>query len=403
MEKPIRWGAEDASAEPVLIYAPFGRDAEVMREMLAGRGVAALVCHTADQFCANLATGAAAAIATIEALAGGDLDRLAKILAAQPPWSDLPFIVLFNKRDAAVSQKLLLETLGKVGNLNLLERPLRIEALLNAVALSLRARQRQYQAREHMRELEEAKHSLAKATDEAVRANEGKSRFLAAASHDLRQPFQAMRLYHAIVADALQGTPAHRAAVGLGDAITSGEDLLNALLDLSTLDAGVTKVQISDFDLGQVLHTVTNDLGAIAQGKGLALRVRPAPRVIVRSDEVLLKRMIRNLTMNAIRYTERGKILVCCRARPDHVLVQVWDTGIGIPADKANQIFEDFYQVGNVERDSSKGMGLGLSIVDRMARLLDHKITVQSVYGRGSVFTVKVARVSSPQSADRRG
>ena len=388
-----RDGAEkDTAAERVLIYAPFGRDAEVTREVLAGKGVAALVCHTVDQFCANLGTGAGAAIATVEALTPGDLDRVAKILTAQPPWSDLPLIVLFNERDAEISQQLLLQALGKVGNLNFLERPLRVEALLNAVALSLRARQRQYQAREHMRALEEAKQSLAKATDEAIRANDAKSRFLAAASHDLRQPFQAMRLYHQIVADALQGKPAHRAAVGLGNAIASGEDLLNALLDLSTLDAGVTKVQISDFDLSPVLHSVSNDLGAIAQGKGLVLRVRPGPAVVVRSDQVLLKRIIRNLTINAVRYTERGGVLVGCRARPDHVLVQVWDTGIGIPADKADKIFEDFFQIGNLERDSSKGLGLGLSIVERMARLLGHQITVRSVYGRGSVFTVRVAK-----------
>lgn len=286
--------------------------------------------------------------------------------------------------------------LGKVGNLNLLERPLRIEAFLNAVALALRARRRQYQTRTHMRQLEEVKEGLAQATLEAVRANEAKSRFLAAASHDLRQPFQAMRLYHQIVTDALDGAPAHMAAVRLGDAITSGEDLLNALLDLSTLEAGVTKVVVSDFEIGQVLDSVGNDLGAVADKKGLTLRVRPAPRVMVRSDPVLLKRIIRNLAMNAVRYTERGKVLIGCRPRSDHVQVQVWDTGIGIAADKVNRIFEDFFQINNVERDRSKGMGLGLSIVERMARLLNHQISVRSKPGRGSVFTVTVARSSAP-------
>lgn len=365
-------GAGTALEERVFIHAPFGRDAEVMRDVLAGAGITAAICQSAGRLCADIAVGGGAAVVTVEALGVDDLDRLAKVLAAQPPWSDFPLIVLFNVRDATRSQEVVLDTLGKAGNLNLLERPLRIEAFLNAVALALRARRRQYQARDHMQQLEDVKEGLAQATLEAVRANEAKSRFLAAASHDLRQPFQAMRLYQQIVADALDGTPAGKAAARLGDAITSGEDLLNALLDLSTLEAGVTKVVVSDFDLGEVLQTVGNDLGAVADAKGLALRVHPTPRVMVRSDPVLLKRMIRNLTMNAIRYTDRGKVLIGCRARPDHVLVQVWDTGIGIAADKVDQIFEDFFQINNAERDSSKGMGLGLSIVDRMARLLDH-------------------------------
>lgn len=381
------------NCESVLIHAPFGRDAEVIRDALASVGASAMICGSIGQFCAQFEAEAGAGIITAEALAFDDLQRLASALAAQPPWSDFPLIILFESRGAAGSQDVLLTALSSVGNLNMLERPLRVEALTNAVTLALRARRRQYEAQAHMRQLEEAQEGLARARNEAIRANEAKTRFLAAASHDLRQPFQAMRLFHHIVSAAVAATPASVAAARLGDAIQSGEDLLNSLLDLSTLEAGVTKVDMREFGLTDVLQTVANDLGGIAAGKGLELRVRSCP-VAVRSDPVLLTRMIRNLAINAIRYTERGKVLLGCRARVDHVLIQVWDTGIGIAADKVEQIFEDFYQVDNPERDRSKGIGLGLSIVERMARLLGHDISVRSRPGRGTVFTVKVARAS---------
>lgn len=381
--------------ERVLLFAPMGRDAQIMRDVLAGAGIAGEVCASVADLCRHVGSGAGAAMLTAEALTADCVEELARLLSAQQPWSDLPLIMLFPRREAAPSQGLIMEVLAKVGNLNLLERPLSIEALMNAVTLALRARRRQYQARDHMQQLEEIKEGLAQATTEATRANEAKSRFLAAASHDLRQPFQAMRLYHQLVADALEGTRTHRAALLLGDAISSGEDLLNALLDLSTLEAGVAKVEVGTFEIGDVIRTVANDLGPIASAKELRLRIRPPSNTVVRSDKVLLTRIVRNLAINAIRYTERGGILIGCRERADRVLVEVWDTGIGIPKDKLNQIFEDFYQVNNAARDRSKGMGLGLSIVDRMARLLGHDISVRSLPGRGSVFSVQVPRAEA--------
>ncbi|MBC7905521.1 MAG: hypothetical protein H7Y60_02080 [Rhodospirillaceae bacterium] len=267
----------DAAAcrERVLIYAPFGRDPQVILDVLAGAGVCGTICPTVRAFCTEIAAGAGAAIMAMEAIGLDELHDLAGVLTAQPPWSDLPLIVLFHSSDAAASEALVLASLFKVGNLNLLERPLRIDALLNAVTLALRARRRQYQAEAHMRDLVEAQEHLAQARNEAVRANLAKSRFLAAASHDLRQPFQAMLLYHHMVTDAVQGTPAAQAAKALGEAINSGEDLLNSLLDLSTLDAGVTKVEIAEIQVLDVLQTVANDLGAVAAGKGLGLRVHP--------------------------------------------------------------------------------------------------------------------------------
>lgn len=380
--------------ERILIFAPFGRDAQVISDVLAEIG-ACVICPSVSELCAEIAAGAGTAIIAVDAIIFDDLDKLARVLTAQPAWSDFPLIVLFHEREAAAAQMLLQSGLAKVGNLNLLERPLNINALKNAVTLALRARRRQYQTKAQMQQLEEAKEHLAQARNEAERANEAKSRFLAAASHDLRQPFQAMCLFHQIVADALHGMPASKAAKALGDAIASGEDLLNSLLDLSTLEAGVTKVEIADVPICEILDTVANDLGAIASDKGLALRVRSCSAVI-RSDPVLLKRIIRNLTINAIRYTERGSVLIGCRIRhPHHLLVEVWDTGIGISSDKMSQIFEDFYQINNVERDRAKGIGLGLSIVDRMARMLGHEVSVRSLPGRGSVFSVKVEQSSS--------
>ncbi|MEW5728252.1 MAG: sensor histidine kinase, partial [Pseudomonadota bacterium] len=252
--------------------------------------------------------------------------------------------------------------------------------------------------RDHIVAFEQAgKRNLETALDEARRAqaaaasaDAAKSRFLAAASHDLRQPFQAMQLYTQVL-DALVIEPprARQALDGLRNAIDAGDELLRSLLDVSSIEAGTVKPHIASFPVVEVIDEVTTEYETVAAERGLTFHVCRSPAT-VETDRVLLKRIVRNLIHNAFRYTEEGGVLVGCRRRGDRLLIQVWDTGPGIPPDQLEMIFEDFYQLDNPARDRSKGLGLGLSVVRRMARLLCHELTVESRVGKGSVFTIAV-------------
>lgn len=225
----------------------------------------------------------------------------------------------------------------------------------------------------------------------AERANEAKSRFLASASHDLRQPFQAMTLFRDVL-DTMLTTPHQREVLqALGKAMDSGRDLLNALLHVSTLEAGITVPQHEKVRLNELLAGLAEEYRHQAQSQGLEFRFVPCSATIV-SDPVLLGRMVRNLLANALRYTPEGRVLLGCRRRGNRIVLEVWDTGIGIPPDRQAEIWEEFTQLGNLERDRSKGLGLGLAIVSRTASLLSLPIGVRSVVGKGSVFFVELPR-----------
>ena len=237
--------------------------------------------------------------------------------------------------------------------------------------------------------------------DRAESASRSKSQFLAAASHDLRQPTHALGLYIATLR-SLCGAPV-MAAREVGDIVSKLQNalkglvqLLDVLLDISKLDAGAVKVRQEVFDLGELMETLDQQFAAIAAEKGLTLIVRPAS-VSVRTDRMLLHSMLSNFISNALRYTERGKILVGTRRRGNAVEVQVLDTGIGIADDQMQLIFREFYQIGNVARRREHGLGLGLAIVRRTADLLKLHIDARSTPGKGSLFSIRlpVMRVQS--------
>jgi signal transduction histidine kinase/CheY-like chemotaxis protein len=247
-------------------------------------------------------------------------------------------------------------------------------------------------------EAKRMKEALSRAVAVAERANATKSRFLAAASHDLRQPFQAMQLYYELLLARLTDQQQREICSHLGDSIRNGQELLTALLDVSTFDAGTVMPKIMSFALQPSLESLVAEFKEQTARLGIELRMVPT-QAIVLSDRVLLERMLRNLVTNAVRYTHRGRILIGCRHRGSFIDIQVWDTGIGIPADKLDLIFEDFYQVGNPERRLTQGLGLGLCVVARTAKLLDHEVAVRSWLGRGSVFSVRAALVREADPA----
>lgn len=235
---------------------------------------------------------------------------------------------------------------------------------------------------------------------EAARALASKSRFLAAASHDLRQPFQAMRFFHSVLASHARDDAAKRAAEMLGKALTSGEQLLNALLDISTLDAGTVQVRPQTFDVAQLVERIAAEFRPEAQAKGLDFRLRLNGGKVV-SDPMLVERILRNLLANAVHYTRHGGILLGVRRRGGCVRIEVWDTGFGIAEDQQSAIFEEFHQLNNPERDRSRGLGLGLAIVARLARLLSAPVAVRSRLGLGSVFSI--ALPLGPEGSNTRG
>lgn len=223
----------------------------------------------------------------------------------------------------------------------------------------------------------------------AEQANLAKSKFLAAASHDLRQPIHAQGLFLDVLARS--GLNAHQQEVldSARSAWLASSDMLNTLLDFSRIEAGVVRPVLPPLRLQALLHKIENDLAPLADAKGLVYRSRETALTVC-SDPALLELVLRNLVSNAIRYSETGGLLVACRRRGDQAVLEVWDTGIGIAEADRAEIFREFHQLGNAERDRSKGLGLGLAIADGLARALGHPLSLASAPGRGSVFRVTV-------------
>ena len=243
---------------------------------------------------------------------------------------------------------------------------------------------------------------LTRKNEEAERANRAKSQFLAAASHDLRQPMQALSL--------LTGTLKLRSAAGpdrdlverIGASVEALEGLFSALLDISKLDASVVRTERGSVSLSALLTRIETDAAPGAEAKGLRLRVH---RIAcwVDSDPVLLRRILQNLVANAIRHTGSGTVWVGARRRGDKVRIEVRDSGSGIAAEHLDRIFEEFYQVENPGRDRRKGLGLGLAIVRRLTDLLGHTVEVRSMPGRGSTFAVTVPLAPTPGAVAEAG
>jgi two-component system, sensor histidine kinase len=239
------------------------------------------------------------------------------------------------------------------------------------------------------RKVEQRTADLRLARDEANRANQMKTRFLAAASHDLGQPFQAMRLFIDLLDKRLRGSPYYEYLQALDQAHLSGQRMLTSLLDLSRLESGTVQLRVEAFPAGDLLDRLETEFRPLAESRGLRLRIRGCDSDIV-SDPVLLHQIAANLLGNALRYTTSGGILLACRRHGTMVRLEVWDTGIGIAAEKIEEIFEEFHRIDTAEESGFHGVGLGLSIVRRTADLLNHKVSVCSRIGRGSLFSITV-------------
>jgi len=223
----------------------------------------------------------------------------------------------------------------------------------------------------------------------AERSDLEKSRFLAAASHDLRQPVHAVNLFLGLLTNEPLSRHGHYLVDNIASAMAAMGHLFDALLNLSRLDAGVIDPRWQGFPVNPLLDQLRAEYAPQAREKGMSLRVR-ACSASVFSDPVLLERILRNLISNAITHTAGGRVLVGCRRADGQLRIEVWDNGAGIPKPEQERIFWEFHQLGNPERDRSKGLGLGLAIVRRTARLLGHPLELRSEEGHGTVFSVAV-------------
>jgi two-component system CheB/CheR fusion protein len=251
-------------------------------------------------------------------------------------------------------------------------------------------------------ERRQAANALEEARRQAQLANVAKSRFLAAASHDLRQPLQTLSLVQGLLAKIVEGERAQKLIARLDETLGAMSGMLNALLDINQIETGTVRADKITFPIDELLERMKGEFTYRAQSQKLALRVVPCS-LSVESDPILLEQVIRNLLSNALKYTKRGKVLLGCRRRQGILSIEIWDTGIGIPETELQAIFEEYHQLDNAARERSRGLGLGLSIVQRLVNLLGHQIRVRSAQRKGSVFAVEVALPADGTTSDAHG
>jgi len=259
------------------------------------------------------------------------------------------------------------------------------QALRRAIDLKVRADGLLVQLRIEKQAAEDARR-------EAEVANRAKTQFFTAASHDLRQPLHAMGLFAEALRQKTHDTEVAPLVNSINESVDALEGLFSELLDITRIDSGGVDVNPEHFEIGSIFRKLRLHFEPTAFEKGLALRLRGAQHV-VHADPLLVERILRNLVSNAIRYTNDGSVLVSCRRRGDHLLLQVWDTGVGIREAQQAQVFEEFYQVPNTERvapHQRKGLGLGLAIVKRLADLMGAPLSLRSQLGRGTVFSLEL-------------
>jgi two-component system, sensor histidine kinase len=235
---------------------------------------------------------------------------------------------------------------------------------------------------------------------EAEIANRAKTQFFTAASHDLRQPLHAMGLFAEALRQRVHEPEVAHLVNSINESVDALEGLFSELLDITRIDSGTIEVHAQHFEIGDILRKLRLHFEPSAFEKGLSLRLRGGKHV-AHADPLLVERIVRNLVSNAIRYTNDGSVLVSCRKRGDRLLLQVWDTGVGIRESEQTRVFDEFYQVPNTQRvspDQRKGLGLGLAIVKRLADLMHAPLAMRSQPGRGTVFTLELPLGKAPRA-----
>jgi two-component system, sensor histidine kinase len=374
----------------VLLVAPTGADGRLSQRILADAGMTCTVYTDVATVCAALPNGAGAVILTEEALADDNLHRLSVALTMQPPWSDVPIIVLTHAGSASNVAKYALDTLG---NVMVLDRPVRVATLVSAVRTALRGRERQYQIRAHLQEREQLYAAERQARAVAEAAVTLRDEFLSIAAHELKTPLTSLlgnvQLVERRIArtGGLSERDQHAIHVASQQAGRLRQ-MIDALLDVSRLEQGQLSIIHEPIDVGLLVERVVQEVQPGLQQHTVASHI-PAEAVVILGDELRLEQVLQNLIQNAIKYSPAGgSIAVTVVHDTTHAAVQVRDHGVGIPADALPHLFERFYRVSDAVERHIQGAGIGLFVVKEIVALHGGRVEVTSQEGVGSTFTV---------------
>jgi signal transduction histidine kinase len=368
----------------LLLLPPTARDAELSRNILAATGLTPKICGSLDELCKEIEIGAAAVLLTDTALSTGNPDRLVATLRGQPPWSDLPIILLSPLGADSPTAVWAMEALG---NVTVLDQPVRVMTLVSALRTAIKARQRQYELRDRLEALRQA--------------DRQKDEFLATLSHELRNPLAPIRnaLHVLRLAGADEQTRA-RVIDTMERQTGNVIRLVDDLLELSRINEGRIELRKERVKLSSVLRGALESSAPLVEAAGLELKVvEPSEPILLYADPVRLIQVIANLLNNAAKYTERGgRVVISAGAEGSDAVIRVCDTGIGIPPEMQKRIFDMFVQVEPTPDRARQGLGIGLTLVKRLVELHGGTVTARSEGpGHGSEFTVRL-----PAFADQR-
>jgi signal transduction histidine kinase/ActR/RegA family two-component response regulator len=368
----------------VLILSPTRRDSEITQSLLEATGVPSLICANIDELVTAAEQGAAAALVAEETVPQSGRGRLARVLARQPPWSDLP-ILLFTQPGADSAEAA--DAVRMLGNVTLLERPIRVSTLMSAVRTALRARDRQYQIRGHLADRQRAEESLRL-------ADQRKDEFLATLGHELRNPLAP--LLTALQVLKLETFTEERtllARATMERQLRHLIRLVDDLLELSRFTRGLIDVQKEPLDLRGVLRTAVETSRPLIEDARHTLSIEMPPEPLpVAGDPVRLTQVVANLLNNAAKYTKRGgRIWLSARTDDRWAVISVRDTGIGIPSSQLSAVFDMFAQVERSQRGAQGGLGIGLTLVRSLVSMHGGVVEARSEgAGRGSEFFVRL-------------
>jgi signal transduction histidine kinase/ActR/RegA family two-component response regulator len=371
--------------ESVLLLAPTSKDAALCRGILAEAGIEVALCRDIADVCAGIDAAGGLAVLSEESLTTETLELLRLVIGRQPAWSDFPLLVL---TEQGADSELVLRTLEILGNVTLLERPVRVPALVSAVRVALRARRRQYQIRDHIGENNRVNASLRE-------ADRRKDEFLAILAHELRNPLAPLR--NAL--ESMRLAPNDREATAWARALMERQlaqmvRLIDDLLDLSRVSRGRVELRQENVDLAAVVNGAVEICGPSIRAAGHALSVSLPPETLVlRCDPTRMVQVLSNLLSNAAKYTPAGGGRIEIAGRRSHAGIElsVRDNGVGIPEDMLHKVFDMFTQVERSLERSQGGLGIGLTLVKRLVELHGGSVHARSAGpGRGSEFVVRV-------------
>ena len=371
--------------ESVLLLAPTAKDAALCRGILGEAGIECAQCRDIADLCTGIDASAGVAVLSEESLTTETLELLRLVIRRQPAWSDFPLLVL---TEQGADSELVLRTLETLGNVTLLERPVRVPALVSAVRVALRARRRQYQIRDYLVESNRTAAALRE-------ADKRKDEFLAILAHELRNPLAPLRNALESMRRAPQDREAAAWARGLMERqLAQMVRLIDDLLDLSRVSRGRVELKQEDVELSSVVHGAIEICGPAVQAACHALSVSlPHEPIVLRCDPTRMVQVLSNLISNAVKYTPSGSGRIEVAARRSHAGIElsVRDNGVGIPEEMLHKVFDMFTQVERSLERAQGGLGIGLTLVKRLVELHGGSIHARSAGpGRGSEFVVRL-------------